>query len=80
MNEVCRADDVALAITNGVVLPDNREAIGVAVGKRLQQQRVDDAEDGGVGGDADGQRGDGDEGEAGGPSQCAQSVAKIGEE
>ena len=40
-------------------------AVGVGIAERLEQHCVDDAEDGGVGPDAQGQRGHGGEGEGG---------------
>ena len=40
------------------------DAVGVRIGERLEQHGVDDGEDGGVGSDAEGQGGDGCEGEA----------------
>ena len=60
-----------------VVLPDDREPIGIAVRQRLQQQRVDDAEDRGVRADAERQRGDGDEAEARRAQQQPRAVAKV---
>ena len=45
-------------------VPDLHDAIGVAEGKGLEQDGVNDAEDGGVGSDAEGHDEDGDEGEA----------------
>ena len=62
-------DDVVPAIAHHVVFPDDREAIGVTVGQPLQQQRVDDAEDRGVGADADREREDGDDAEPRGPQE-----------
>ena len=45
-------------------------------GETLQRRRVDDAEDGGVRADADGERGDGDEREAGRTQQQPRAVTK----
>jgi hypothetical protein len=45
-------------------VPDLYELIGVAEGEGLQQDGVNDAEDGGVGSDAEGHDEDGEEGEA----------------
>jgi hypothetical protein len=64
VKEVGRPDDIAFAVAGNVVFPDDREAIGIAEGQALEEQRVDDAEDGGVGTDADRERGDGNEREA----------------
>ena len=50
------------------------------IGQRAQKDAGDDAEDGDVGGDADGEREDGDGGEAGRLAQEAQRVARFGEE
>ena len=52
----------------GRMQPDGREPVGMRIGKRTQQQRVDHAEDGGIGADADGQRGHDDQGQA--PRSC----------
>ena len=49
----------------GTVSRNSTMRSGIGVGERLEQHRVDDGEDGGVGSDAQGQRGDGGDGEAG---------------
>jgi hypothetical protein len=47
------------------------------IGKGLEEERVGDAEYGGVGADTDGERKDDDECEAGAFGQYAQAVAEI---
>ncbi len=56
---------------------DPEQARGIAEGKRAQHERVDDAEDGDVGADAEREDEDGDEGEAAVAAQGAEGVAKI---
>ena len=48
--------DVAIEALLGVLHPHHHDAIRVPVGKLAQQERLDDAEDGGVGSDAERQR------------------------
>ena len=50
---------------------------GVRIRQRLQQQRVDDAEDRGVGADPDAERRDDDEGQPRASSQRAHGVANV---
>ncbi len=57
------------------VEPD--EAIGVCEGERAEDDGVDDAEDGRVGADAEGESEDGDESEAGIFAEGAEGVAEI---
>ena len=61
----------------GNVLPDQVEAAGLLVGKRAEQDPVDDAEDGGVCTDAKRQGEDCDEREAGCAGQGAESVSDV---
>ena len=56
---------------------EDGEAVGVGVGERAQENGVDEAEDGGVGADADGQGKDGEGGEGGAATQLAEGVAEI---
>ena len=53
------------------------EPAGIGVGRRTDQHRVDDGEHGGVGADADGERGHGDGREAGTAPQAAQAVPHV---
>src|SRR5213595_3521891 len=57
--------------------PDNREPFGVAVRQRAEQKSVDNAENGGVGTDAEREREHGHGGEAGVLQQLAEGVAKV---
>jgi hypothetical protein len=50
----------ARAAKRRALLGHPHQAFGAWIGQRPQQDRVDDAEDGGVGADAEGQRRDGD--------------------
>ena len=53
------------------------DAVGVGIGERLEQDGVDDGEDGGVGSDAKGQGCDGCDGEAGIFEEAAQGVLEV---
>ena len=64
-------------VDSGGSQPEHREAIGIRVGKRFQQERVDHAEDRGVRADPDRQRGDDHEGDARASSQGANGVADV---
>ena len=57
--------DVVLPIAGKVVLPHDRQAVRIFVGETLNQDGVDDGENGGVGTDAESEGGDGDGGKAG---------------
>ena len=57
--------------------PQHRQPIGIGIRQRLQQQRVDDAEDRGVGADADGERRDDDA--ASGPGCVTACGARSGD-
>lgn len=59
----------------GVVNID--EALGAGPGVGLEEDGVDDGEDGGVGADAQGQRGHGHGGEAGGLEERAEGEAEV---
>ncbi len=67
----------AVGRSGGVEIDD---ALRVGDGKRAQEHRVHDAEDGGVGSDAQSKREDGGEGEAGTLAHGAQAEAEIAEE
>ena len=56
---------------------DREEMIGVLVGQRSEQDRVDDREDGGVRTNSEREGEDGDKSEAGRFAQLAQGEAKI---
>jgi hypothetical protein len=57
---------------------ERHQAIAVGhAGQRVQQNHLDPTEDGGVGGDADGQREHGDQREAGALAQHAQTIANV---
>jgi hypothetical protein len=57
---------------------DDREAICVAVGVRIDEDGVDDAEDGGGGADAECEGEDGGDGEGGAFAKFAERVAEVG--
>jgi hypothetical protein len=54
--------------------------IGACVGKRIDQDAVDDAEDGARRADAEGQREDGGEREARAAAEFTRGIAKIGDD
>ena len=58
-------------------VPDLHDAVGIAKGERLEQDLVNDAEDGGVGSDAEGHDDGGHEGEAGIFPEQPKSEAKV---
>lgn len=58
-------------------LADMEERGGFAIGKRAQEGRIDDGENGGVGADTEGQRQDDDGGEAGAVAKRADGVAQV---
>ena len=59
-------------------LPEHHEVFGFGVGERAEEQSVQDAEDGAVGGDAEGQREHDYGEEAGILQQAAEGEAHIG--
>jgi len=61
----------------GVDRDDHHQAIGIGEGERAQEDGVDDAEDGGVGTDAQRQRQHRHRGEAGTLDQRPQPIAQI---
>ena len=58
-------------------MPDLHDAVDVAEGERLEEDLVDDAEDGGVGSDAEGHDDGCDQGEAGVFDKQSESESKI---
>ena len=70
---VCRAGEAALGGWRG----DPYELLRIGEWQRAQEQGVDDAEDGDVGADAEGQDEDGNEGESAVAAQGAEGVAEI---
>src|SRR5262249_35070880 len=71
---------VAREADGGGVLPDLHEAIGLAVGERLQEDRLDEAEDRRVGADAEGEGDDGDRRRGRGAEEHPQAETKVVEE
>ena len=63
----------------GIGFADLYQLIWFRVRQGLQQQGVDEAEDGGVGADAESEGEDGDSGEAGRLEKLAEGVAEVGE-
>src|ERR1019366_4829028 len=57
--------------------PDHDELFGLRHGQEAQHQLIDQGEDGGVGADAEGQRGHGDQGEQRAARQAAQGESEI---
>ena len=74
--EVRGGDGEELA-KGGMSFPEGEEAAGMGVGKRLEEDAVDDSEDGGIGADAEGEREDGDGGEGRILAQAADGVAHV---
>ena len=60
--------------------PDSSETVGVSVRKGPKKYGIDDAKDGGVGADAEGEGENGDGGEARGLAKLAEGEAAIREE
>src|SRR5262249_50875042 len=58
-------------------VPEDHEALGVGVGKGPEKERVGDAEDRGVRADAEAERQDGGEREAGALAEGTERVSKI---
>ena len=57
---------------------NDREAIGVAIGKGVEERGVDDGEDSGGGADAECEGEDGGESEGGAFAEFAEGVAEVG--
>ena len=66
--------------SSGRTHPQRDELVRLWVGKRLEKYRIDHAEDGGVGADADGEGEQDGDGESGGFAETAKSELEIGEE
>ncbi len=75
-HELGDRDGVAMA--GGERARDAHDAVGLRVRKGLEQDFIDDREDGGVGADAEGQSGDRDGGESGALGQDTEGVMQIG--
>jgi hypothetical protein len=74
---VARRYNVRLPVPWNVAFPHDRDAIRIAIGERLQQQGVDDAEDRRVGADAERQGADGDDREPWRAPQQSGAVPEI---
>ena len=68
---------MSLMTASACALMEHDQLAAVAVGQRSQQHAVDDAEDGGVGADAQRHGEDDDQREAGAAAQVAQAVANV---
>ena len=79
-DEVAGADHVARPVAADVVLPDRDDALGVAIGQRLEHHAADDAEDGGGGANPERQRQHRRNGEAWRAEERADGEAKVLEE
>ena len=60
-----------------VIGPEHDQPFGIVVGKRADQHAVDDAEHGGRGPDANGERQQGGSGEVHGPAQASRGVGDV---
>ena len=77
LEEIAGGGDVAFT---GDFRPDDHELAGMRVGERGEQRGVDDAEDGGIGADAESQGEHGDRGEAGIFAEEAEAKAKVAQQ
>ncbi len=68
-------DAVGAAV--GPLLQHAHDALGIGVGERVEQDRVDEAEDGRIGADAEGEGEKGDKSEAGALEQSAGGVTQV---
>jgi hypothetical protein len=59
--------------------PDHDELLGIADGEEAEDELIKEGEDGGIGADSQGERGDSDDGEEGRPAEVAEGEADIGE-
>ena len=64
---------------SGIAPVEQHEPIGIPERQRAKQDAAHDAEDGGVGADAEGEREDDGEREAGRAPERAQGVAEVGD-
>ena len=78
LDEVGGRDRVLLDAASGVAFPESDDAVGFGEGKGFEEDGVDDAEDGGVGADAEGEGEDGDCGEGGVFPELAERVFQVG--
>ena len=67
----------AIEAAFGERTPGAHELLRLRIGERTQEERVDGGEENGVGANAEGQRDDGENGEAGLSQELSQSVAKV---
>ena len=72
--EIAGRRDILISSNGGA---DDDELVGLGIGERSQQRGVDDAEDSGVGADAEGESEDGDGCEAGIFQEQAESKAGV---
>ena len=77
VQEVSRRGVLAITALRSVGVEDRHQSLRLAVGQWPEQHRVENAEERGVGPDAQGQRGRGGQGEARLAAQAAQRVAQI---
>jgi len=77
IGEVARSGSIFWKAEGGSVFVDDDEAVGVAIGKRAKEDGVGDAEDGGIGGNADSENGDGEKREAGILTEHAGAEADV---
>jgi hypothetical protein len=61
----------------GIPVLDRHQAVRLGVAQRPEQHRIDGAEDGGVGPDAEGEREHDDQGESGTLEQAADAVPEV---
>ena len=80
LKEVKLRDVVKVIGKAGRVRQKIDHAIGVGISERLEQNRIHDREDGGVGSDAERQRGNGSDGEAGVLPEHLQRVLDVVEQ
>ena len=71
--------EAAAPLPSGDGVHELDDAVGVGIGERLEQDRVDHGEDGGVGSDAEGESGDGGYGERRAGDEHAEGVAEVAE-
>src|SRR5207245_2677109 len=57
---------------------EETELVGLGHGEAVEEDTLGEGEDDGVGSDAEGERGDGDGGEAGAAAENANGVAEVG--
>ena len=78
INEIERGDHIQLGkIDAGGGVPDADQLLRMGIGKGLEQDAIDDAEDDGVGADADGQGEEGDGREHGSAAKPAHNLPEL---